>query len=101
MRNSNDWDGLEERDEHDERLVKRAAAKICRQDGPWIPVSVGNISIYGAQVESDTKVEIGEAVSLSVEGLGDFDGVVRWSRHNHFGVRTFDTINVGLFDDRY
>ncbi|MEO9600761.1 PilZ domain-containing protein [Parasphingorhabdus sp.] len=85
--------------ERDDRMTKRIAAKLLKHDGQWVPVFVGNLSRYGIQVESDITVEIGEAISLSVEGLGDFDGVVRWSQDNHFGIHTIDTVNLGLLDD--
>jgi hypothetical protein len=87
-------------DESDRRITARVAATLYLKDGKGVPVFIGNFSRYGVKVQSGLKVEIGEAIMLSIEGLGDFDGVVRWSRQHQFGVHTVDTINVDLLSDQ-
>ena len=96
--NSNqDQDGYPKRDM---RISKRISAKLYRQDGECVPVFVGNLSRYGVQVESDIAVEIGEAINLSIDEIGEFEGVVRWKLPHFFGVHTIDTIATELLDDQ-
>lgn len=101
MKNKNDSDhDRYSEDENNKRIATRMTATLYRQNGEGIPVFVENLSTYGVKVESNLKIEIGEAITLSIEGLGDFDGVVRWIRQNHFGVHTIDSININLLSDQ-
>jgi len=83
-------------DESDNRVGARITAIVHQQDKPDVPVLIGNLSRYGVKVESNMQIEIGEVIKLSIEGLGDFEGVVRWSGENQFGVHSFDTIDLNL-----
>tara|TARA_R110000824_G_scaffold24024_4_gene85049 strand:+ start:1151 stop:1471 length:321 start_codon:yes stop_codon:yes gene_type:complete len=94
-------DGVPDHDRYsenqsDNRVSARITAIVHQQDNPGVPVLIGNLSRYGVKVESNLQVEIGEVIKLSIDGLGDFEGVVRWSGENQFGVHSFDTIDLNL-----
>jgi hypothetical protein len=94
------FNGPERTADRDERIPKRMAAKLCRLNGERVPVRIGNLSRNGVEVESAKKFEIGEAITLLVDGMGEYEGVVRWHRNNNIGIHTIDTINIGFLSAR-
>lgn len=59
---------------------------IARMEGGQFPITVSNISQGGAQIRADEPVDVGEKLTLLIDGLPPATGRVRWSRDGAAGM---------------
>ena len=59
---------------------------VCRTDDSCHTVVVTDISRRGCQLKTETPFEIGEAITLKHEVLGDLSAQVRWSCAGRVGL---------------
>lgn len=58
----------------------------ARVEGAHLPVTLNNISQGGAQIRAEEPIDVGEKVTLLVDGLPPATGRVRWSRDGVAGI---------------
>lgn len=62
-------------------------------------IRIRNISERGLGARSRTQMpEIGERLIISIAGIGDVSGIVRWVRGDQFGIALDDRLDPGRFD---
>ena len=59
---------------------------VCRKDESRHTVVVTDISRHGCQLKTETPFEVGEAITLKHEVLGDLSAQVRWCCAGRVGL---------------
>ena len=67
------------------RLQIRYPAQLCTDDLEW-PVTLCDLSLHGAKIETATRIETDTEAALFVDGLPPLSGRVRWWRDNRAGL---------------
>lgn len=81
------------------RLKKLLVAKMESRGAGAQRIVIRNLSAFGLSCRAVHPPEVGEAVKITLGDFGTFDGIVRWARGRHFGVRLsseIDTISIDL-----
>lgn len=80
--------------EHDRKSLL-ADAKLMLES-KQASCTVRDISIGGAKIETNCKLESKQSVKLQVEDIGEFVALVAWSRKNYLGLKfTGDQEDIG------
>lgn len=70
----------------DERLEVAWHGALCTEDGEKKECNVLDISQAGALIKCDIRPDIGQDLILTIEGLGDFAGRVKWCGQQSVGL---------------
>ena len=62
-------------------------ARVRLGDGRQVSARITDLSAEGCRLESIETLPIGARVTVTVNGVGDFEGLVRWSLLGNAGVR--------------
>ena len=71
----------------DDRHTVEFDADVRLDDGRQVTARITDLSPEGCRLEADETLPIGAWVTLSVDGVGDFQGMIRWSLLGSAGVR--------------
>ena len=83
----------DDRDARDELIYKKISARMRTEVGGTSDIEIEDLSRHGIRATCDNPPEVGDAIVISIDEFGEFEGVVRWVRQNHFGVHTVVAIN--------
>ena len=70
----------------DERLPVIWEGVLSTEDGEEHPCQVRDISLAGTLISTDADFDDGAQLILSIEGLGEYAGVVRWQGDSSVGL---------------
>jgi hypothetical protein len=71
----------------DDRHAVDFNAQVRLDDGRDVAARITDLSVEGFRLESIETLPIGARVTVNVNGVGDFEGLVRWSLLGNSGVR--------------
>ena len=71
-------------------------ATLTLDDDSVVKCEIRDVSYAGTMISSDTKLDMGEEVLLTIKELGDFAGTVKWIRNGEIGLTLMGGPNLLL-----